>query len=228
MTAKLHIVQDPLFAGFYSVSDAARLLGHDNNRRVRGWLSGYGETKGIIYKDFEDPDTVSFLDLIELHFVDFFRSLGVGLPTLRKISDRLRNEWETSHPFAVQGPKYITDRRNVFGDIATESKDKRVYNAATGQFEIWETLEGVIAKDIVFDPKTCVAKTWRPKPGYDNVIIDPRVAFGSPVVQDTVVPTSTLYSSWLAEQSFEAVADWFVLTKEQVKDAVEFELALAA
>jgi len=228
MTAKLHLVEDPLFAGFYPVKDAARLLDHPNNRKIRAWLAGWKNNDPIIDRDFGDTDTVSFLDLMELRFVDFFRSHGVSMQTLRRASERLRQEWQTSHPFALKNAEYLTDRRSVFAQVAKENGDKVTYNAATGQHEMWETLEGVISRGVVFDPKTALAEQWRPRADFEDVIIDPKVAFGKPVVMKTQVPTIALYRLWRAERSFSAVADWFQLEDQQVRSAVEFELALAA
>ncbi|AXE65988.1 hypothetical protein BBF93_18400 [Hyphomonas sp. CACIAM 19H1] len=228
MGAKLKVVEDPLFAGFYSLPDAARLLGQQNTQKIRGWLSGWNNGQPILLRDFEDPQTVSFLDLIELRFVDFFRSQGVPLQTLRKAAERARKDWDTTHPFALSDVKYMTDRRKVFAQAAEAQKDKVTWDMATGQTEMWAAIESVVAQGVVFDPRTALAKKWTPRAGFSNVIVDPRIAFGKPIVESTMVPTKTLYRQWKADQSYESVAEWFKVDVAAVKSAVMFEIAMAA
>ena len=57
---------DPLLAGFFSVADAARLVGV-SPALVRGWLNGYSNSQSgpVIDRDFAGTRTVSFLDLME-------------------------------------------------------------------------------------------------------------------------------------------------------------------
>jgi uncharacterized protein (DUF433 family) len=62
-----------------------------------------------------------------------------------------------------------------------------------------------------------------------NVIIDPRIAFGRPVIAPQFVPTETLFALWKAEDgNYRAVADWFHISREQAEESVEFEMRLAA
>ncbi len=228
MGAQLKVVEDPLFAGFYSLKDAARLLGQQNTNKIRGWLGGWNGGAPILLRDFEGSQTVSFLDLIELRFVDFFRAQGVPLQTLRKAAERARKEWGTKHPFALSDVKYMTDRRKVFAQEAQAQNDQLTWDLATGQIEMWAAIEAVVARSVIFDPKTALAKQWTPRADFSNIVVDPRIAFGKPVVRSTVVPTSTLYRQWRADQSYESVADWFRVKVEAVKTAVMFEIAMAA
>ena len=107
MSRATHI-GDPLFSGFYSLKEAALLLGMPSTRRLRGWLDGW-PTSGagpIINRDFPQG-AVSFLDLMELRFIDHFTRQGVSMQTLRKAAARARTEWGVQHPLALSNFKLI-------------------------------------------------------------------------------------------------------------------------
>lgn len=220
---------DPLLSGYFSIPAAAQLL-NVSPSSVRGWLNGYsGSDAGpVVERDFEGTRAVSFLDLMELRFIAFFRKQKVSVATLRKAADRARQEWNVSHPLALSHEKYVTDRKNIFATSAEDTGDKQTWNLATGQHEMWITIEKTIQKGVMFDPVTHLATLWKPKSGeFPDVIIDPRIAFGKPVVQGTAVPTETLYRQWLAEDSFGRVAVWYDVPKDAVQIAVEYELEAA-
>ena len=61
-----------------------------------------------------------------------------------------------------------------------------------------------------------------------NVIVDPRIAFGRPVIAPQFVPTEALFALWKAEDgNYRAIADWFHISRDQAEEAVEFEVRLA-
>lgn len=220
---------DPLLAGFFSVSEAARLLGV-KQVHIRGWINGYANSSAgpVIKRDFDDQRTVSFLDLMELRFIAFFRAQGVSMPTIRRAAERARKEWRVQHPLALSSAKYVTDRKKVFATAAEETDDPVAWDMASGQHEMWGTIEQTIEKGVLFDPKNYLAKTWRPFPAqFPNVVIDPRIAFGRPVVAGTQVPTSVLFRQWKAEGHTDRVAKWFEVSPEVVSTAVEYELVAA-
>lgn len=220
---------DPLLSGFFSIADSAHLLG-TSQQTLRGWLNGYANsTKGpVIDRDFEGTRTVSFLDLMELRFIAFFRAQKVSMPTLRKAAERARIEWHVQHPLALASSKYVTDRKRIIARSAEETGDEHAWDMATGQHEMWVTIEQTIEKGVEFDPKTYLARLWAPRPGeFPNVIVDPRIAFGRPVVKGTSVPTRTLYRQWQAEGHKAKVADWFDLPEHVIDLAVSYELSSA-
>lgn len=230
MGARLKVVPDPLFAGFYGIKDAARLLGLDSTSKVSGWLDGWSGSKSepIIKRDFQNTRTVSFLDLMEMRFVLHFRQQGVPLQTLRKAAVKMRREWKTEHPFALSRAQFLTDRKRIFAQTAKENNDRVTWDMVTGQHEMWEFIEAVIETAVVFDPKTAVAQMWKPKPDFESVVVDPRVAFGKPSLQGYGIPTAALFRQWKAEKSAEKAARLFKVDLQAVETAIRFEIALAA
>lgn len=220
---------DPLLAGFFSTAAAARLVGAHPNT-VRGWVEGYRKTKigPVIDRDFEGTGALSFLDLMELRFISFFRSQGVGMPTIRLAAENLRRDLGVQHPLAVSSEKYVTDRKRIFGRSAQQEGDDLTFDMVSGQHEMWDMIEQTVEKGVVFDPSTHLASLWHPRAdAFPEVIIDPRVAFGKPTVRGTRIPTSVLFQQFKADGSKQQVADWFEVDEEIVSTAIAFEIEAA-
>jgi uncharacterized protein (DUF433 family) len=113
---------------------------------------------------------------------------------------------------------------------AEETGDTKTWNLVTNQYEMYEAIEQIVAKGIAFDPASGLARTWHPsKNEHPNIIVDPRRAFGVPVVVGSGVPTSALFKLWKAEGgSKDRVAQWFNVARIDVDQAIDFELTLAA
>ena len=224
---------DPVAGGFYTVSEAARLLNIQNTGRITGWLTGYKRSNAgpIIarqYKPISKIQEVGFWDLLEIRFVDHFRAQGVSLQTLRKAAEFARQELNQHHPFATSNVKFMTDRKEVFLKTAKELKDNTLLNLVTKQYEMYVILENVLARGIEFDPASGLAERWQPKPKeFPSIYLDPVFAYGQPIVKPAGVPTDAIFQAWKAENgSYEAVSDWFELDRKLVQEAVEFELGL--
>lgn len=193
---------------------------------IRGWISGYPNSASgpVLRRDFEETRTISFLDLMELRFIAHFRP-HVSMQTIRTAAEQARKEWNVQHPFALSGERYYTDRKRIFAKSAEETGDEHAWDAASGQHEMWTIIEESLSKGVEFDPNSYLAKVWRPDiSAFPDILIDPRLAFGKPVVAGARVPTKTLYDLWMAEGSKSRVANWFGIEEYQVSAAVEYEL----
>ena len=215
--------------GFYTVSEAARLLGMEGSQRINRWL--LPTPKGgdpVIVRDYPKAGReheVSFLDVIEIRFVEHFRQKNISLQSLRVAAKNARRELGVSHPFATCSVKFQTDRKQVFLETAREIGDKFLLNLMTNQIEIYEVIESILVRDLEFDVDG-FARQWRPDPaGSPNVLVAPVYAFGQPVISERHVPTRTLYASWLAnDRKSGVVGEWFRIDEQDVKEAVGFEL----
>ncbi len=229
-----HLQPDAVAGGFYTMREAARLLQMENARQVRDWLTGHTHSGAgpIIKRQYEpigDIHEVGFLDLMEIRFVHHFRQQKISLQSLRRAAANARKQLQQEHPFATSNVKFMSDRKEIFLHTAKETSDHFLLNLMTNQIEIYEALEQILAKGVTFDPKSAIANRLQPLSDCPNVIIDPRIAFGRPVVAPRFVPTDTLFALWKAEDgNYKAVADWFHISREAAEEAVEFELRLAA
>jgi len=227
MTAAVRKID--LNGGFYTVAEAARLLGMESRRSINRWLAPT-RTGGapVIIRDYPKAGReheVSFFDLIEIKFVEHFRRVKISLQSLRIAAANAREELGVSHPFATGSVKFQTDRKQIFLDTAKKTGDRQLLNLMTKQVEMYEIIEGLFARDLEFSVDGFAA-LWRPEPEIaPNVLVSPVYAFGRPVISDRRIPTVTLFESWVAnDQRSQEVADWFDIDGGQVDEAVRFEL----
>ena len=152
------------------------------------------------------------MDLIEVRFIVNFRLHGVSLQTLRRFAAKMRADTKRAHPLALSKEHFLTETLGVLGE----------------QYEMYEMIEDVLAKNVSFDAATHLAMQWRPLAGdFPDVVVDPRFAYGHPVISNLHVPTITIFRAWKAEHGDRAkVAEWFDIAEDQVVDAVQFEIRL--
>ena len=55
--------------------------------------------------------TITFLELMELHFVQMFKEAGVSLPTIRRAAKTASQQFGCPHPFTVH--RFDTDGQQV-------------------------------------------------------------------------------------------------------------------
>ena len=98
-----------------------------------------------------------------------------------------------------------------------------VLDLRTRQYAFREIIKGSLYAGIEYDDGF-FARRWYPEPRSRAVVIDPVVQFGHPVVEESGIPTASLYASYLAEDQNKAmVARLFEITPKQVESAVRFE-----
>ena len=229
--------RSPLAQGFYTVAEAAKLIEVGSQNRIRNWLKGYAarEVGPLITRDFKPIDQIqelSFLDLLEVRFVEFFREQNVKIPTLRRALITARNVFGHEKPFALNHQYHVIDGgRDILVDevlkpSAQKEGDRRLWSLVTRQHEMADVIIEAIQRGVTFDPQTRLAQTWRPRSEFPGVLIDPRIAYGQPFVEPGI-PTEILFSSWSAEdEDTQAVAEWFEADIEDVEEAIAFEKAL--
>ena len=214
--------------GFYTVAEAARLLGMENYQRVSRWLrpTASGNDPVIVrdYPKIGREHELSFLDLMEVKFVEHFRQRNISLQSLRVAAKNARRELGVSHPFAKSSVKFQSDRKQIFLDTAKELGDRMLLNLMTNQIEIYKMIEATFDKDLEFDVDG-FARLWRPTPSLaPNVLVSPIFAFGRPVISDRRIPTKTIYDSWCAnERTVSVVGDWLRIDIGEVEEAIRFE-----
>ena len=210
---------DRVGVGLYSVPEAARLAGIPT-QKFRRWLD---PLKGLVPNTpFRKEQTLTFLELMELHFIKMFRDHGVSLQTIRRAAKVAAQTFATSHPFAVH--RFDTDGRTIFATLADSEKDQiLVEDLRHGQY-VFDTIIRPFFKKLEYDQDDPV-RFW-PLSTTGRVVLDPERRFGKPIDAPTGVPTSTLFRAIEAGEEVPCVAAWFDVPIEAVFAAVEFERSL--
>ena len=112
--------------GAYSLRDAAQII-RVPYQRLRRWAVGYWYSvadeehfsRAVVAGETDELEEriLSFVELMELFVVDFFRREGVSMPVIRIARRRAQQLFETDYPFANESLQ--TDGRWIYGDVET-------------------------------------------------------------------------------------------------------------
>jgi uncharacterized protein (DUF433 family) len=216
--------------GAYTVSESTtvireRILRELNKRQVvsnrllQRWAHGRHESTRdyaplIRGAEKVGKDSVfTFLELIELLTIATFRACGVSAKGVRETYEAAQTKYG-DHPFAREN--YGTDGIGIF----TKFDDPEPEEILTHQTFFEGALRSILLDVSYLDGK---AATFSPLGDDRLVVLDPKIAFGSPVEKRTGVPTSTLYAMKDSGESLESIADWYGVTVAGVSDALEYE-----
>ncbi len=214
--------------GVYSVSEAAQLTGL-RPARIRAWFEG--RRGGFEQKPFLKPDyerrgkdiAISFRDLVDAYVASQFRSAGFSLQTLRRVYDNLKKRANGKHGFSHRA--LLTDGDSVFWHEVRDGREREILvDLKNNQHTLPKVLLPFLTS-LDFDPTSALATRWRIA---DNVVVDPEINFGKPIVVGTGVSTRVLAKCFDANGKDErAVALWYDVRLEDVRSAVMFETHLA-
>ncbi len=219
-------------AGIYTVPEASRLT-RVSIARIRRWLKGYDfksrkerhHSNPVWTGQFGTLDeklAVGFKDLMEIRFVRAFLEQGVSWKTMRDAHIAAKAKLDTDHPFCTH--RFATEGRLILLQQAQASGDNCLINITNDQREFRQIVTPFL-KELEFDDSVT---RWWPLGRERQVVVDPVRNLGQPTVNRSGVPTRVLARSVKANGSVESVARWFEVAPKEVRDAVEFEQALAA
>lgn len=219
--------------GVYTLPEAARLL-RVPVADLRRWVLGY-RSGGRLYRPvlvqpeiyrFDNTCVLTFLTLVEALFVKLFHSEGVSLPVIRRAAQRAARVFGQPHPFALE--KLHTDGRRIYAELTQEAPDPQVSSPRRWMEEldkgqlVFEVLASQWFRQLAYDSEG-VARVFRPQPDNEKVLLDPTRSFGRPLVEPEKVPTWPLYAMVKGGTPEDEVAEWFCVSPESVRAAVEFE-----
>ncbi len=201
--------------------------------RIRRWLKGYDFRSGerLRHSDavwqgelrpIENKLALSFRDLLELRFVDAFIRVGVSWRTMRRAHGKAQAQLKTTHSFCSN--RIFTDGRRILLRQGEEDSDHILIDLVNNQAEFARIVEP-FRKELQFSGSDIV---WWPLGKERQIILDPKRNFGQPSAARSGVPTTVLARSVKTNGSVEAVSHWFEVSEGEVRDAVEFEMRLAA
>lgn len=231
--------RDPRDVPTYPLSDAARILRLPEST-LRTWVNGQaystktGRTRSrpIVSIRPERPWTLSFWNLAEAHILAAItRQHGVSLQSARKALDYVERKLKKPRPLITQD--FHTDGVNLFVERLEALADddpgvRSLVNASRqGQLAARDLLQGVL-KRVSRDTGGLIEKIYPWNKSLDEplrVEIDPRRAFGRPVVKGTRVPAEELAERFAAGDRFDEIAREFRLNPSLVEEVLQWEMA---
>ena len=222
----------------YNPTFVGRLVGLTTGRTKR-WLEGYnytyevgakkevrtGHKEPIIDRTNTDfPNYASFLDLIDLLFVNEFLKYGISLQRIRKALDEA-NSILGGHHFAQRS--FFTDGKKIYLQVKDEA-DALLELLSGGQWVIEKFIKE-LSHQVIFDKPTGFAKRWYPLGPEGLVVIDPKISFGEPIIVGKGVSTANVYDLYVGERKrIKKVGSWLKLNDNEIKAAIHFETKLKA
>jgi uncharacterized protein (DUF433 family) len=164
---------------------------------------------------------------MEVRFVDAFLKAGLSLAKIRRAAQLAKELVGRDHPFSTQ--KFRTDGKRILAELEFPGRnDKAMLDLEHEQFGIYDVIAPSLLKGVEFDTHGQAAR-WHPfEHDTPLVVLDPRRQFGQPIVEKGGAQTSAIADAVKAEGSIDVVARWFEIEPEAVRQAVEFEIRLAA
>lgn len=221
-------------AGVYSLTEAERIT-RIPRRRIRRWMEGYSFESGGRRR--HSPPIVAstigrsagelgltFSDLIEVRFLDRFLQEGVSWHSIRTATERARELLGRLHPFSTR--IFKTDGHAILAEIVRPGDDPALLNLVNNQWELERIVSPMLYAGLEFD-ELDEPRLWRPLVR-SSVVLDPRRAFGAPIIDDVGVPTAVLATAARTEGTQMAAAAVYDVPVRAVRHAVTYERHLAA
>jgi uncharacterized protein (DUF433 family) len=207
----------------YTVADAARWA-RTTRATARRWVEGY-EFKGPSGRAHRSPAVtgkrpeeryLTFEDLVEVAAVARARESGMSLQGIRQGLDFAKQELGIARPLLSE--RLLTDGRALFLD-ETRNSDQYVNLNRFGQVA-WKPIEDVL-KTIEYERGA--AARWWPRGKNIDILIDPQVNFGRPVLAPLGVRTETLVDRFDGGEEIEDLAEEYGTKPALIQEALRFE-----
>jgi uncharacterized protein (DUF433 family) len=168
---------------------------------------------------------LSYLQLVEVAFVATFRSYGIKLETLRRAREYCVKTLNSEYPFAQL--RFKTDGVHILHTLAEYDEEERaledsrlIMTDVAGQV-VWGA--AVSERINQFDYEDGLALRWHPRGRCSIILIDPRIAFGAPIIGDTGVPTWVVKDRYQAGEDVDEIGEDFGVSRSQIEEALAFE-----
>ena len=214
----------------YDTKEAARLISWSNKQagipplteaELIEWIDdgvALLEWEDVWEEDGEIQKYIDFPTLISLRLICLLRSYGVLLKDIREAATLSKQELGLDWPFASRLLWHLSSEDGKNPTSIDSEAMTRIVTAMiihlTGSALPWGKLE--------FD-QDGVACAWLP---VKDVVIDAHVVSGSPCVVGTRTPTWVFTGMLKGGDNIEELADGYRLTKEQVRNALDWERRL--
>jgi uncharacterized protein (DUF433 family) len=218
----------------YRFGDAASYLGLALTT-LRAWVKGMayatkGGSRGFFKPVFSLPEPdlplLSYMNLVEAFVLSGLRRKHrIKLDKIRIAIGALKREFNSKHPLAEH--QFETNGVDLFvqkyGQLINVGRD--------GQLAMRSVLENYLTR-VEHDPSGRAARlypfirlndTEQPR----NVVINPYVSFGKPVIAGTGLPTRVVAERFKAGDSIPQIAANYGRKEEEIDDAIRYELRIA-
>lgn len=202
---------------------------------ARRWIDGYrrgGKTYEPVVREHSTGEEIAtWGEFIETRLLAEYRDAGVPMIRMRPAVEALRQELQVPYPLASARMWLRPDGRDLVRVIEEKiglDSHLALVVVATGQTLAWSPEADRFRTAIEWSGETEDAepRPLRPVAAINEVVVDPLVGFGEPVVRG--VRTEIIRELVQAGESQDAIAEVYELPRAAVEAAVRYELLRAA
>jgi uncharacterized protein (DUF433 family) len=204
----------------FTIDEGARHLGMAAST-LRDWTRRMTGSAPLVHR--VEPATprapsLPFIGIIEAHMLRGFKELGLSPRELRTSVARLRKI--TGDDYALATKRVASDGVDLLVDMAASADSPQWERARDGQGAIGEVIERYLK-----------FVTWRSSDRYPlrltlqayqeaDVIIDPRFAFGQPILEREKVRVEDILDAFWAGESYLTIAGEFGVSPSAVEAVI--------
>lgn len=202
--------------------DAARHLRMPEST-LDGWLRPLDGRDALVHSvppERRGWPRVPFVGVVEAHVLRELRAAGIPMGEVRRIVEILRDDLGDPYALASRRIAAVGEARpsggpesRLFARLRDESLVDQCEQAA-----IREAVEAHLRYVTWDEAGRPLALRLAQYPDRAQVVIDPRFAFGAPVVATSRTPVEAVVDLWHAGESMDAVAEEFELSRDVVED----------
>jgi uncharacterized protein (DUF433 family) len=186
-------------------------------RTIHHWLRQKALDRPLVHSVTPERrgwPSVPFIAVVEAYVLRALRTLGLSSKRIRGATAAIRAEFGTEYGLATR--RIATDGIDVFIYYVEHDEMAR---AGDRQMPIRQVINDYL-RYIEWDegdefPKRLTLRRYDPQVA--PVVIDPRFAWGTPIVEPAKVPVNTILGMWRGGETPDVVADEYGLSVEQVE-----------
>lgn len=222
----LHRDDSRLSVPLFTLRESAAYL-HRPVSTLHAWAHpADGEPLVTVFPRAGRRATVPFVGFTEAFVLGALRAAGVPMQRIRPAVAKLSAEIGLDHALASR--RVYTDGAEVIFDYAAGSDDEALLTVVrTGQQHFTEIIRDYL-KRITYGDDGWAERLQLPAYAKAEVTVDPRQAFGQPLVVRGGARVEDLVDRFQAGDGFAEIADDFAVPAEEVEDVIRVALRLAA
>lgn len=204
----------------FTIGEAAHHLGLPRTT-LTDWTRREAGPAPLVHRiqDRRAPRSASlpFVAIIEAHMLRGFRALGLSAQGLRDSVARLRKNLDDEYALATR--KVATDGVHLLVDMSQHGQPAEWTRAIDDQIAIREVIEEYL-KFVRWDNDPYAMRLRLKTYQGADVIIDPRFAFGQPILERQKVRVEDILDAFWAGEGYVTIANEFRVRADEVEAVV--------
>lgn len=187
------------------------------------WIHGNKKGPPVVRAQLQDDEDrfVTFLDLVQAMAIRSIRKKDrkISLDKIRSVIKVAKENYGVEYPFAYRHTTFLFE-----DDIVIRLQDDTLVQV-TGKYKHHDLINGVAEiymLDLVYDEDNLSQRYVPMKGDGRNVVLDPRVRFGTPYVDSCGITVDALCDAVETEGSMDAAAETYGVGREDVVIALRY------